>query len=158
MTNPHVEFKSIFGHQLGILKRGNLGFRKPGLVPGAIRLTSAAVDCSIAVGAAVSHVRAITVQLIDANNANIDYAEMIELFALLDATPSDFAATGGSTGMAASTSGKLLAIVAKKHFMAITDATGKVVFNYTDTAGEAVFLGVRLPTGRLVTPVTILTT
>lgn len=106
-----------------------------------------AADCSISVGAEIADARIITIQLKDMQGNNITYAEQIELTMLLNAGGLDFVVTGGTTGIAQSTAGKILAIVAKKIFRAITDITGKLVVTYTDTGTEVGFLGVRLPSG-----------
>jgi hypothetical protein len=49
----------------------------------------------------------------------------------------DFVATGGSTGIAIGASGKLLAVVAKKVFKAISTTAGVIALTWTDT-GTAV--------------------
>jgi len=138
-------FTSLHGKRLGLGKLGNL-FAKGGSLP----LTVPAVDAVITVGAKVSNVRNISVQLKDANGNNCPGVQAFDIIMLLNAAGSDYAATGGSTGVAQGANGKVLAEVAKKIFSAMTDSTGLLAITYTDTGSEAVFLGVRLPNGRIV--------
>jgi tryptophan synthase beta subunit len=112
--------------------------------------TEDAVDATITVGAEISNARAISVQFLDANGANMDGIVRCELHVLLDAAGADFVATGGSTGIAAGASGKILATVAKKIFKAYSTAAGLLAISWTDTGTEAAYLGVLLPNGRMV--------
>jgi hypothetical protein len=114
------------------------------------RVTHPAVNAVITVGAEASDARAITVQLKDANGGKISEVTHIELVLFLNAGGTDFAATGGSTGIAIGASGKLLAVVAKKLFRAQTTAAGLLALTWTDTGTEAAFLGVRLPNGNII--------
>ena len=115
---------SIHGRKLAIAKTGNL-------TANGIDITQPCADASITVGAENTNVRAITIQLKDANG---------------DA----FVTTGGSTGIAIGTDGALLTVVAKKYFVAISEADGDIDLTWTDTGTEAAYLAVRLPNGRLV--------
>lgn len=115
--------------------------------------TEDAVGATITVGAegaSVANQRAITVQLTDAAGVNMDAISEVELIMFLDAGGSDFVATGGSTGIAIGASGKLLTIVAKKLFRALTTSAGLLALTWTDTGTEAAFLGVKLPNGKIV--------
>lgn len=138
-----VERTSLHGRRLGL---GALGE----LVGNEIELTSPTVNCSITVAAEIADARAITIQLKDIDGNAIAYREMVEVVVLLDANGSDFVATGGSTGIAIGASGKLLTMVTKKLFKAISDATGVIALSWTDTGTEVAFLGVQLPNGRIV--------
>ncbi len=100
-------------------------------------------------GATNANQRDITLTVKDRRGNAINYAAMIEVVALLNAGGTDFAATGGSTGIAVGASGKLLAIVAKKLFRGITTTAGVLQLTYVDTGTEAVYLGVRLPNGEV---------
>lgn len=114
---------------------------------------SDAVDATITISAeaaTVANQRDITITLKDAAGNAIDYAEMFEIVMLLNAGGTDFMATGGSTGVAAGASGKILAVVAKKLFRAITTTAGVCQVIYTDTGTEVGYLAVRLPNGRVV--------
>ena len=108
------------------------------------------VDATITVGAEAGDARAITVTLKDAAGDAIDFAEMVELVVLLNAGGTDFVVTGGSTGIAIGASGKLLAIVAKKVFKAITTTAGVLALTWTDVGTEVAFLGIKLPNGKVV--------
>lgn len=138
-----TQLTSIHGRRLALGLKGEL-------IGNEKEITSPTVDATITVGAENANVRAITIQLKDVEGQAINYREMVELVVLLDANGSDFAATGGSTGIAIGASGKLLAVVAKKLFRAISTAAGVIELTWTDTGTEAAYLGVRLPNGRVV--------
>lgn len=123
---------------------------KNNLVSNDIQVTAPCVDASITVGTENTNVRAITIQLKDSNGKDIDYSEMVDIFVFADADMAAFASTGGSTGIAIGTDGALLTVVAKKHFIAVSEADGDIDLTWTDTGTEAAYLGVRLPTGRMV--------
>jgi hypothetical protein len=112
--------------------------------------SSTAVNALLTVAAEIADVRAITVQLKDIEGQVLDHRQEVEIGVYLDAAGADYAATGGSTGIAIGADGKLLTVVAKKLFRAITDATGKLTLTWTDTGTEVAFLGVMLPNGRRV--------
>lgn len=135
---------SIHGRKLGFHAKTNH------LVSNGIDITRPCVDASITVGAEASDVRAITIQLKDAQGNDIDYVETVELILFLNAARTAFVVTGGSTGIAIGTDGALLAVVAKKYFLATSEADGDIDLTWTDTGTEAAFLGVRLPNGRIV--------
>lgn len=134
---------SLHGKQLGITQKGNLAGN-------GIQVTRPCVDATITVGAEATNVRAITIQLKDINGNDIDYVETVELIVFADSTMTAFASTGGSTGIAIGTDGALLAVVAKKYFLATSEADGDIDLTWTDTGTEAAYLGVRLPNGRVV--------
>ena len=134
---------SIEGRQLGI---GNAGQ----LIANDIEISRPCVDATITVGAESTNVRAITIQLLDANGKDIDYVETVELIVFANATGTAFATTGGSTGIVIGTDGALLAIVAKKLFIATSEADGDIDLTWTDTGTEAAYLGLRLPNGRVI--------
>lgn len=113
-------------------------------------LSSTVADATITVGAEASDVRAITVQLKNRWGRNINFAAEVELAVLLNAAGTDFAATGGSTGIAIGASGKLQQIVAKKRFKARSTTAGVIALTWTDTGTEAAYLGVILPNGKQV--------
>lgn len=134
---------SLHGKRLGLGAKNQL-------VSNGIEITRPCVDASITVGAENTNVRAITIQLKDALGNDINYVETVELILFLDAGRTAFVATGGSTGIAIGTDGALLAIVAKKYFLATSEADGDIDLTWTDTGTEAAYLGVRLPNGRVV--------
>jgi len=138
-------YKSIMGAQLGLGAAGNLLAKG-----GDIQVTRPCVDASITVAAENTNVRAITIQLKDAYGQDIDYVETVEIIVFSSAAMTAFATTGGSTGIAIGTDGALLAIVAKKYFLATSEADGDIDLTWTDTGTESVAVGVRLPNGRVV--------
>ena len=134
---------SLHGKRLGLGSKNQL-------ISNAIEITRPCVDATITVGAEAADARAITIQLKDAKGADIDYVETVELILFLNAARTAFVVTGGSTGIAIGTDGALLAIVAKKYFLATSEADGDIDLTWTDTGTEAAYLGVRLPNGRIV--------
>ncbi|TGQ11213.1 hypothetical protein EN858_14925 [Mesorhizobium sp. M4B.F.Ca.ET.215.01.1.1] len=144
MTTQPRTFKSIMGKRLGVGAYGQLAAQNPTAV---LDITPKCVDASITVGAEAADVRAITITLKDVHGNAIDYAETVDIVMLLNSGGTDFVATGGSTGIAIGASGKLLAIVAKKVFKAISTTSGVIALTWTDTGTEAAFLGLYLPNG-----------
>jgi hypothetical protein len=136
---------SIHGRKLGISNQGHL-------VGNAIDLMDPCVDCTITVAAEDTNVRQIAIQLLDANGNAITRRTVVDVVVLADANGDAFASTGGSTGieLGAGGDGAILAVVAKKYFKAISEADGDIDLKYTDTGTEACYLGVILPTGRMV--------
>lgn len=135
---------SIHGRRLGLGEHDQL-------VCSEIEMTSPAVDASIAIAASQTSPRTVVVQLLTANGTALKAAKSIEFQVYLDAAGLAWAVTGGSTGLADdATAGASLAVVAKKVFKVRTDATGKWSGTWTDSAHEVAYLGVRLPTGRVV--------
>lgn len=134
---------SIRDRQLGLTAKGNLAGND-------IRLTQPCVNATIAIGDEAANVRTITVQLLDANGADIDYVETFELIVFTSAAMTAFATTGGSTGVAIGTDGAALQVVAKKLFLCTSESDGDWDGTWTDTATEQVAIGVRLPNGRVV--------
>lgn len=120
------------------------------LTSNGIAITRPCVDATITVGAEATDARAITIQLKDANGADIDYVETVEIILFLNAAMTAFVVTGGSTGIAIGTDGALLTVVAKKYFLATSEADGDIDLTWTDIGTEAAYLGVRLPNGRVV--------
>lgn len=140
-------FKSIVGTRLGLSKYGNLTAKRNGT---EIDLTPKCANATITVGAENTNVRAITIQLLDANGEDINYVEEVEIAVFLTADRLAYVVTGGSTGIAIGTDGALSTIVAKKRFYATSEADGDIDLTWTDTGTEAAFLGVKLPTGKWV--------
>lgn len=138
------QIRSMHGSALGQDARGNLVAR------GSINLTQPCADCSITVSAETTNVRTITIQLKDANGADIDYAEIVRVYVFSDATMQALA-TGGSTGIAIGTDGTIFdTVIAKKIFEIVSESDGDIDLTWTDTGTESVVVGVRLPSGRMV--------
>jgi hypothetical protein len=110
----------------------------------------AVADASITVGAEVANVRAITIQLKDAQGNDLTVRQSVLIAVLADANGDAFVTTGGSTGIAIGTDGALLALVAKKLFLAISEDDGDIDLTWTDTGTEAAYLAVVLPNGKLI--------
>lgn len=139
-----MPFNSLHGRQIGQdTERGQL-------VAHGVNITQPCADASITVGAESVNVRNITIQLKDALGNDINYAETVEIIVFDSAAMTGFASTGGSTGLAIGTDGALLAIVAKKYFLATSETDGDIDLTWTDTGTESVAVGVRLPNGRVV--------
>lgn len=135
---------SLHGRRLGLAPEGNL-------VANGLDITQPCVDATIAVAAPVGDARAITIQLKDANGKDIAYVETVTLVLFTTAARTAFATTGGSTGLAAGADGALLALVAKKVFLATSEDDGDIALSFTDTADEPCFLALYLPNGRVIT-------
>jgi hypothetical protein len=105
---------------------------------------------TIDVAAEDNNVRAIAIQLTDASGADIASVQSVQIGVFLNAGATAFVVTGGSTGIAIGTDGALLAIVAKKLFLATCEADGDIDLTWTDTGTEAAYLGVILPNGKIV--------
>ena len=119
----------------------------------SIDITQPCVDATILVsaeGATTANTRDITIQLLDSQGRDIDYVETVEIIMFLTADRKAFVATGGSTGIDVGTDGALLDVVAKKVFIATSEADGDIDLEWLDTGTEAAFLGLRLPNGNYV--------
>ena len=117
---------------------------------GLIQNQAGVAGATIVVGAEAANVRLITVQLTDADGADIAVRQAVVVAVLLDANGDAFVTTGGSTGIAIGTDGALLALVAKKLFLAISEADGDIDLSWTDIGTEAAYLAVILPNGKMV--------
>ena len=109
----------------------------------------AVANATITVGNESSDVRAIGIQLKDAQGNNLTIRQAVTLYVFADANGDAFSA-GGSTGIAIGTDGLLSTLVAKKHFEVISEDNGHIDLTWTDTGTAAAFLGVKLPNGKLV--------
>jgi hypothetical protein len=143
---PDIPQTEIHGKRVSLTPEGNL----VGGNNTARRLTPLAVDATITVGAEDTNVRAITVQLLDANGAAITERTILDAYVFSDADATTIVGTGGSTGIAIGASGKLLAtLIAKKAFVFSTTAAGLLTLTWTDTGTEAAYIGFVLPNGKL---------
>jgi len=139
-----MAFHSIHGRRLGIAGTGNLEAND-------IPITQVCADASITIGDEAANARAITIQLKDANGDDRAASDVVEIFVFADAGGLALASTGGSTGIAIGTDGAILQTkIAKKLFLVSSEADGDIDLTWTDTGTEAVYLGVKLPTGRMV--------
>jgi hypothetical protein len=103
----------------------------------------------ITIGAEVANVRAVTVQLKDADGVNLTRAGIVRFIVFTTAAATALS-NGGTTGLAIGANGMIINTeIAKKVFLVKTDETGVWVGTYTDTGTDAAFLGVQLPDGRL---------
>ena len=108
------------------------------------------ITAIITVGAEAVNVRALTIQFQDGAGNDLNYRITVPVIVLADANGDAFVGTGGSTGIAIGTDGALIALVAKKVFLAISEADGDLDLTWTDTGTEVAFLGLVMPDGRLV--------
>lgn len=133
--------KSIRGRLFGLTAKG-------GLVTNENLISSESVKAVITVGAEVSDVRPITIQLQDGNSNNIANAEVLKVYLFSTIAHTALVTTGGSTGIAIGANGAILrTITAKKQFEVVTNAAGLISLTWTDTGTEAFVIGVLLPTG-----------
>lgn len=108
------------------------------------------LNATITVGAESNDVRAITIQLKDGDGVDLAHRAAVLIVLFADANGDAFVTTGGSTGIAIGTDGALLALVAKKAFIAISEADGDIDLTWTDTGTEAAYLAVLRPDGRFI--------
>ena len=133
----------IFGRLLGIGADGQL-------VSNDIDITPPCADCTITVGAETTNVIPITIQLLKADGSDMDAVTQVKITVYADAAGAAID-DGGSTGLAAGTDGaELIEYVAKKEFKFSSEADGDIDLTFTDTGTTAYYLGVELPTGRVV--------
>ena len=140
-----VSLTELFGRLLGI----GHSFQ---LVSNDIDITHKCADVTMTVAAeSPTNTIAVACQFKKADGSDMDEVVHAELFVFADAAGLAAATTGGSTGIAAGTDGALIStLVAKKHFVVSSEADGDLDLTFTDTATEEVYLGIRLPSGRMV--------
>lgn len=147
VTSPFAAFKSLFGSEFGLGALGELATKLGGTIR---RITNPVVTATISVAAEITDVRIATITLKDRKGNAVAENTVVDLLVLKGSDTADFATTGGSTGIAASTAGKVLTIVAKKLFKVISKNDGTIVVTWTDTGTESVAIGIRLPNGNMV--------
>lgn len=107
-------------------------------------------QATIVIGAEVANVRAVSVQLKNADGVNLARAAVVRLIVFTTAAMTALS-NGGTTGIAIGANGMILFTeVAKKLFLVKSDDAGLITMTYTDTGTDAAFLAVQLPDGRLV--------
>lgn len=134
---------SLHGRQLGLDQFG-------ALVGNGLQITSPCADASITVQVETSDARVINIQLKDIKGNDLTSRAVVFAFMSNDANGDAFSTTGGSTGIAASTDGAVLALVAKKAFILISEDDGDIDLTWTDTGTNAAYLHLILPNGRRV--------
>ena len=136
----------------GIVKlNGATKDKDNGLAIGRKRAVHPCVDATITIGAESTNVRAITIQLLDADGNDVSEVTVVDLFVLANDDGTAIATTGGSTGIEAGTDGAILStLVAKKHFVLSSESDGDIDLTWTDTGTETVALALRLPNGNIV--------
>lgn len=120
------------------------------MVIDGLQVTPECVDATITVGAEDTNVRAIAIQLKDANGNDVTSVQHVKIMMMANAAGTAYVTTGGSTGIAIGTDGALLALVAKKVFVATSEADGDIDLTYTDTGHEAAFIHLILPNGKVI--------
>lgn len=140
-------YTSLHGLRLGLGELGQLVTRSSGV---DVNISQPCVGATITVGAEVTNVRAITIQLTDANGNDIDYAEEVDVNVFLSADRLAAVVTGGSTGIEIGTDGWIHTAQAKKRFIVTSEADGDIDLTWTDTGTEVAYIGVKLPNGRYV--------
>lgn len=126
-------------------------------IGGAIDINGRADGAAFTVEDPSGSNRDVTIQLQDAHGVDVDFVQSVELHVFADAAGLDWAVTGGTTGIVDNGDGSILSVVAKKIFAARSTATGSIQVRWTDTVSEVAFLGVKLPSGRVVIATTALT-
>lgn len=149
MSDAFPALRPITNQARGLGQRGELAH----LVEGSVRqLSSPATYATITIGDETANVRAITIQLYDANGDERDQSDIVQLFVAADADGLALASTGGSTGIEAGTDGAILDTpLAKKIFVLSSETDGDIDLTWTDTGTEAVYLILVLPNGNRIT-------
>lgn len=115
-------------------------------------------DAAITIGAEVTNVRAVTIQLKDAAGNALTVPSVVRLIVFTTAAMVALSA-GGSTGLAIGANGLIIFTeVAKLSFIVKSDAAGLITMTYTDTGTDAAFLAVQIPDGRLIVSTTMTNT
>lgn len=115
-------------------------------------LANSPTKATITVGTPAANVCQVTVQLKNSKNANIAAIAGVRAFVSNASPPTSFNAVG-STGIAAGTGGlgAVQTIVSKALFQLISNNTGEIDLQFTDTGSNNAFLNVILPNGTIVT-------
>lgn len=92
---------------------------------------------TIGLAAGASNVMTATIQLTDAFGNNIAERRRVEFYMTTDAEGDNVTASAYSGSLTVTTGTQLVALTAKKHVVALSDANGAVVFTITDTAKPA---------------------
>jgi hypothetical protein len=108
------------------------------------------MGATIAVSAENTNVRTIGIQLVDGDGVDLAHRAAVIAVVLADANGDAFVGTGGSTGIAIGTDGALLALVAKKAFLLLSEADGDIDLTWTDTGTEVAYLALFRPDGRFI--------
>ena len=111
----------------------------------------AAAQTTITVGAEATNVIRATLQLKDANDANVASSRMIRAWLSgVNTVPYATVATAPNGGVAIGTKGAIITeLVAEKVFLCTTDAAGALELDITDTGTPTFYLIVELPNGTL---------
>lgn len=120
------------------------------IISGSLDVNGRPDGATIVLQAPVGSDRDLSVQLLDAEGVNCVGIKSCRLHVFADAAGADWATTGGTTGIVDQGAGAIQAVVAKKVFEARSDANGLIELRWTDTGSEVAFLGVELPSGRMV--------
>ena len=103
------------------------------------------------IGAAVSHVINVALQLQDAQGHNLAIPAHVEVYLSDNADGSTLTATVPTSTTTIGTDGKILVVeVTDKVFDLLVSAAGKVELNFTQTATQNYYLVVKMPDGSLV--------
>lgn len=146
MSYVNKVYRKQGGNELVVASGGTVKVESGGVFEN----NGAVAGASITVAAEDTNVRAITIQLKKADGTDIAVRQAVQIAVFADANGDAFVSTGGSTGIAIGTDGALLPIVAKKLFLAISEADGDIDLTWTDTGTEAAFLAVILPNGKMI--------
>lgn len=112
--------------------------------------TVIATGATIAVGTEATDVINVDIDLTDADGNNVTAITAVHAYLSDAATGSGVSGTAPSGGVAEGTNGKLAETVANKVFILLSDATGNVDIDLTDTGTPTFYLVVVLPTGKVV--------
>ena len=109
-----------------------------------------AMAATIVVGADAGTTVAITIQLTDAEGADLAQVGVVDWYLSDDAAGLSVAATAPSGGIAIGTDGALIETVADKAGSMISEADGDIDLVVTEAGAATWYLVLRMPTGGLV--------
>lgn len=105
---------------------------------------------TIAAGAEAANVRRVTVQLKDENGANVAAKTAVEIWLAISQANVNVAAVPDG-GFAVGTKGTIVKeLVADQLALCVTDATGALEVDITESTAKSFFVAVKLPNGTIV--------
>ncbi len=113
--------------------------------------TANAAGASFTIGSESSNTINVSVQLTDALGDNLERANAVMAYLSSDASGQVIEAADTALSVALGTNGVFSELAADNTFMLVTEATGVVDIDITDTRVNTVYLNVILPSGKIVT-------
>lgn len=113
-------------------------------------LNGAAFGCTFTIGAEAANAIAVSLQLTDADGADVTARQCVYAYVSGNATGDSLSAAPAG-GVAIGTDGMVAEVIDNRAFMLTSEADGDIDLTFTDASGAATFyLAVRLANGKLV--------